>query len=1028
MNLTLDRISMYSHIMRPLSVTVGLSSIRLVIGILLIGIAVTTTAGELPSGKDPIKEEIRYAEGLKKMGLPDYAKIVLERIKDPSVAPRIKGMQVEALVAVGEFDKAKQIIAEARDQDSQEVWAMKLVYADGLYAWGKYPEARGVYNSFFEKYPDGPPPSLTDFFLNSSYRYAQMLMLMGDKKSGLEAYNKVLKVLPKMDAGKKHIRRQILSEMSELMIKLAEETSDKTKRQKYFKAIDEINNEILWVQDLWFGKAIVIMAHMKMIEDDIDGAQKLIDDYGAQLREIDKMLRKEEEETGEQLARLSPMAECRYLLGVIMQEEAEKLIAPEGDKGKIITLLVGKDLKGNKRSSGALQHFMNVFIRYPGTHWAPDAGIRAKKVEETLKGLGVEVEYKITEEQWEKVKQFQFQGAHALYNEQQFENAAESYIKVLNLFPEGETSVSALGELTRCYIELNNEFYVEMAMRYLAERFSRNTMLMPKAGDQLLAIAQMYGEHKMLEGEDAVYDLYFLHFTKHPRAPAMFFRFGELKFGIEDMESALGYYKQIEANYPNSPMYLPALNRIAGCYSKLGQYTNEIKTLGVYIAELEKKTKPGNELFSAKFRLGSAHRQLGPQHLQSAISRYSELIKLLRDGKEEYSAEDSESNRKVLEAAMYDRAHCYSMLTEPPDKVKEYKMAALRGFSELVEEFPKSSWAPAALSQIGTLWTVLDKPDEARKAFTKLKKDYRGSKEEQNALFMHGMNLLKLGMVKQAIEIFKEMFSEKGGEYSDAQILRAGNELFKAGKHEIALDAFNRVLASSKERIIREPSMLGKGQALIELEKYDEGAEILEQMLKNYSNSGYTVEVCFYLNRAYSELGMMESNEDKRFDLFNNAVKAMKRVRIFVKTDEKRAESDLRIGRTFELKAAAEEKFGSKKKALEYKNDAIAAYQVLMMTGNFSDQKVRPYIEDAFHECIPLLLETERWDDVVEDCDNYRELFQSGKYLLDVNKWRNETTIKKVMQHGPEQETEKEKEQEAAGGGSPGDNSGGGRQ
>ena len=280
--------------------------------------------------------------------------------------------RITSFISKVEFDEVKAIIAKEPNQDSQDTWAMKLALADGYYAGSMYPEAEDIYAGFFKRYEAGPPPALKRFYLDSSYKYAQMLVLIGDKKGAARAYRLGLKGKPE-----RHVERQLSSELAELLIKIGIETDKPEERKKHFAEANKICDKILWVKDLWFGKAVVMKAHMMMVDGKTDAALKLIADYKSQLKSIDEAL-KEQSVGGQDMTKLSPMAECRYVIGSMLQDEAEKLL--EGGKvAKATELLAGKE-----DLPGAIQHFVNVSIRYPTTLWAPDARRRASEVKRLL--------------------------------------------------------------------------------------------------------------------------------------------------------------------------------------------------------------------------------------------------------------------------------------------------------------------------------------------------------------------------------------------------------------------------------------------------------------------------------------------------------------------------------------------------------------------------------------------------------------------------------------------------------------------
>ncbi len=761
----------------------------------------------------------------------------------------------------------------------------------------------------------------------------------------------------------------------------------------------------MWEQDVWFGKGVVIMAHLKMMEGKIEDAMKLIDEHRSQLEDIDRALREESDKTGEDLTKLSPMAQCRYLIASILHDEAEKLFSADGagNRDKVVTLLAGqRDAKGG-RSGGALEHFLNVFIQYPNTSWAPDAGKRVTRIEEILKSYGAKIQTSVTDDQWNKVVGVQIQEARAQMAQGQQEKAIETYFNVVNLFPETETSVEALGEIVRCYVELGNsdtELYSTMVARYVAERFCQNAALSMKAGDQVIRIAELYGERKEEAKRESLYSLFFECFPGHALAPAMQFRFGETRFKDENYEGALHYFRNVAEAYPDHSLAVDAQYRIAACYGKLNDTTNEIAAIEKHIEILDKRGKGGTlTTIDAKYRLACAQRRMGAAGTALALQQFNAIIKVLSADPDPFrnaSQEDRQRASGVLEGCIYFKANMFLAMKEPADRVKDFRQAAIVALEDLLKRFPKSRFAPAALSQMATLLTMEEKPEEAANTLRRLQKEYPDSPEAKNALFMLGMNLLELNQKQQATRVFKEMFEGAGGagKYSDNQILVAANELLKTGEYEIALSAFERVIASSKERGLREPALVGKGRTLLELKRYEEGIKAVEAMFAEFKNSGFTIDASLCLSKAYGELGSAERDREKRIATFNKGVDGLNRANKFEKTPGGRARITYEIGRLLEHKARAEEQFGDKAKALEYKNNAIASYQSLILLADFTNPDVARQIIEADYYCIPLLLATDRPIDALENTEQHITRFPSSKYINEVRRWRNDARLK----------------------------------
>ena len=66
------------------------------------------------------------------------------------------------------------------------------------------------------------------------------------------------------------------------------------------------------------------------------------------------------------------------------------------------------------------------------------------------------------------------------------------------------------------------------------------------------------------------------------------------------------------------------------------------------------------------------------------------------------------------------------------------------------------------------------------------------------------------------------------------------------------------------------------------------------------------------------------------------------------------------------------------------------------------DPAVRKHIETAYHECLPLLLEMERWTDAFNDAEQYLSIFErTGRYVSDVRAYRTRARTKMMTAGSP---------------------------
>lgn len=996
-----------------------------------VGLPVLACAQQQGGARDPVLEqELRYYEALMKLRMPDYAELVLADIKKafPQAANDLKRFSIEPLLQQGKFDEVKAIIAREADQESEATWSMRLMLADYYYGFGRYPEALGVYEGFFKKYAGKPPEGIAVFYRESAYKYAQMLLFLKQEDAALKAYRDLL-----TQPLENHVKRQIQFEAAELMVRLGKAMPPKSEaRKKMLADARKACEDILWQQDLWFGRGIVLLAHIQVIEGEVEKAQKLITTYMPQLKQIDDALKAEGEAQGEDLSRLSPVAECRYLIGIMLHDEAKKLLDGENpskeDLDRARDLLIGTQGADGKGTNGAYQELLNVFVRFPGTSWAPDAAARVDEIEETLRkhALVRSIEAKITAEQRAEVARRQFQNARLLFNQQQFENAIEVYLNVLRQFPESvPDSVTAISELARCYIELSDpgdaatrihELHADTVTGYLAERFCRNPKAMTAAGDELRRIADLYAERKQEDKRRGVYDLFFTLYAEHAMAAPMLMSFAERSFQAEDWPTALGYYGRLAADYTNSPLSYDALNRIAQVYRKQGDATNEIATLTQYAARLEGRAKPGQELVTARFLLAQASRSLHQPNLRAedpeavkaanagvvqAANLYGSVLRMLEPAEiDKYQTSDDEKkrNQTVREGALFGRAYCMSVLTQPADKLADLKKQAILTYEEMLKSFPQSEFAPGVLMQIGTLWTTLGEADpestkKADEAFTRLSQQFPDSTEAKLALFQRAKILIELGYRSQGVTLLKQMFQDTA-RYTAAQMLTVGQELLKSKEYEMALQAFDVALAGAKDNdSVRMPAMLGRTDVLIAQDKVAEAVDLLDKFLQSFKRSALTIDANLKLSHAASALAVTLDDREARTKMFNKAVEAMKLVRQFRTEPGDLARTDNDIGRILLRKAEAERRLREDAREKEYTMQAVGHFVSVLDSGNPTIPEVVQHLEESYFLAIPLMIQLKEFGDAKEYAERYTTLFPSGRYLTDIRNWLNEASI-----------------------------------
>ena len=978
-----------------------------------------------------LDDELKYIDALQRMRMPDIAEEVIAearvRFSDaefPEAAPQLKVREIQGLLTQGKFEDVQKVVDAIADKNSAEYWALFLSMADFYYAYSQYAEADKRYTEFFKKV-EKPTPALVTFYRDSAYKYAQMLLVMQRDGDALAAYRHLFKIpLDEM------VLRQVQSDVAELLIKLAPAEQKKETREAMLKEADDLANKLLWKQDIWFGKAIVMKAHILLLRDNLKGAQEMVENYMPQLLIIHEALKKDDPDGSHGQLRMSPMPQCRYLLAVLLLNEAQAEIKKGGDanEDRIKDLLLGeRDPQGKRKQNGAMSHFVNVFIRFPESQWASEAGERSEVIRKLVKErYNANISTPVTDEQMKKVRQIQFASVQLLFRQNQFKEATERYLVVLNQFPEYQESVFGLGDLAISYIELSDkdpdaQLMADVVTGHLSERFSAKANLMRDAGDQLRRIGEHYGELKMEEKRRETYSTFFRDYPEHYAAGQLIMSFGEREFQANNYVGAGMYYQQIVDIYTNSPHYYDALSRLAQIQREEGNNAGEVEALEFYIKKLTEREKPSHALIVGKFRLASAQREYAnvlmkgsatndiaeasEQELQAAkasaatwltkaIAGLDDVVKCLTDSPDSYqvNGDEKKTNDQVKERSTFMRAVCLAQMPYPVDKVPAFRKDAIAAFESYVKLYPKGEYAPRALLQVGTLYTILQDANGAQMMLEKLTKDYPSSDEAKNSVPMLAASLIEMGLRAEGVAKYRQMFAVQGT-YTDGQFMAAAKALEDAKEYDMALQAYDKVMSLTKEQGATAAAKLGRARTLAAQKRYSDARKLLVEFNKEYPKLLVMVDANLLLVDVASEEGALEKDDKERTFLFNTAVDALRMARRYLPEAEKQKEIDLKTGEVLVRQMEAEKKFGSAARVTESRGNAIVTFNNIVDTTDPGNVKLATVLEKAYFYSLPLMLEHKAYEHVVENAEAYLRVFPAGRYRTDVQNWLNQAKI-----------------------------------
>ena len=897
-----------------------------------------------------VDQEFEFARALIPLGFADYSDKVVQNVLrlHPELKDRATVIQAEILVSKRKFAEAEEMV-KSMDAASPKAQAISLAIAKGYYLIGEQDKARGIYDAFFKQY-EGRLPTDTDlltFYREAAFQFGQMLEMAGDLAGAVAAYDKYLQTKPDPN-----VVRALMAKQAEAHVKLAEQLSG-AEQEQHLAAAEKLSVELQWKGlDIWFGQSLITVAHAHLIRGKPADAQKFLTQNMDILKEIDTYIR-----DNDMSMSMSPMAGARFLLGELYQKDAEAL-AGGGKKDEAVQAY-GK----------AITEFINVFAQYSDSDWGPKAGLRAQEIKKILvEQYGKQVKWNMDEKAVAQVSEASFRLADNLYLQKKYPDAIGEYTKILRQYPEGEPSQKALANLLDCYIQSNDALMIKATAEYIGERFGGKDI----PAMALLAAGKTYFDRKDEAMYTYMYETYLKHFPKHDRAAAILFTLAGLRKGAGDEAGAAKYYERIVENYPKDQYYPKALSAMAWGYFLATNYEGAVKGFQLFLPAAQ----PNPDKVQAQFALAECYRMLG--RWPEALAEYEKIIGWLvpKDNPYATSTADAKKNADILEKAVFQRAFSYSRMGGSPDEIKAAREKGIRGYDQFIASFPNSTLASKALDAKGRMQLEIGQFDAATKTFDDLAAKYPTTDEGRNALFSLIRSAVEVKQFEQALAAFEKMYGQRD-KFTPDEFARIGQLMLDGGQYAQAVEAFQYVtvkvpeagLDPKDERALMERALFGLGRAAFEQGRFAEASKAMDDLMTRYPKSGTFYEAKFIQARANKELGKLPEAIAALGDIMKYA-----------------EDTVLRNRTTYELAQIQKQKGD--------KADALASYLRVALLADPKNPALTELVEKSLMESIDLGMEMERYQDVLDSCEQYMQAFPQGSRIEDARRLRNEARMK----------------------------------
>lgn len=999
-----------------------------------------------PEIKEKMDAEVEYIRALMNANMPDIAEPVIEAAKKqwPTLGPKLRVIERQGDLLVGKFDEVNKEIAKIdKKKNPSEFWALKLSVAEAYYSRGMMKECREIFKQFFTEVQN-PGPELADFYVESAFKWAQMLIADVNFDEAVKVYGGLLKqkmsderwcaiALEDVD-----LLLRLASKINTEELKDAKQKAAQEKQKKaYLDEATKIVDNLLWKEELVlvFGRAISLKAHIELLRGNLEAAQELVNDYMPQLRKIHDTLIEQDPDGTEGYVRMSPMPECRYLLARVMWEAVQKEVSQKKPNEDVIKDSLFGARKGGKRNgAGAFNHAINVFVKFPESTWAASAGELSEKISKFVKDrYNKEIKTNVTKAQMKKVRMMQFANAFQTYKSGDYAKAVKNYSDILVQFPETEEAVNAVANLADSYLQLSttgkdakdkeyNRWCADAVEGYLVERFSGiNPLYVRGAGDEVLRLAAREHENNQLARAQRLYDGFFEFYPTHYQAAQKLNGMAFDAVGKKDWEKAGHYFSIIANNYTNSTYYTGALYQLSVCKGKAGDEAGQIEWLDKFAATTTKpaekipsllglanmRQKAGFKLFTDAantndVEAAAAMRTQAAKNVLLAIKNFKQVSAEVEKAQNNslVTAEQKKKFAENREIAMYLEGDSWQRMQFPEDKIKMFRERAVAAFEEYLKVNPKGQYAPYVLVKIGTIWTAEKEMEKSQAAFKRLQENYPESDEAKNSVPRLAKTLIEMGLKNEGVAQYKQMLETTGGKYTAGQFLAAGDALIEARSWDTALEAYQKAMqltkGDAKQQSILTRATLGVAKTHYGAEHFAEAHAALDAFIgdEKFSKTALVVDAYDMLIEVASEEGRKEKDDDLRMKFFNAAVGAIKKVRNYRPNKEDQDLLDLQSGDVLVRKMEAELAMNKKEQAAETRARAAASFQAFLMAHEPNEEhpaaKMSPTeltnLERAYSTVMPLMaaMGKDMVENVLKYGEAYMELFPEGKHKTDV--------------------------------------------
>ena len=197
--------------------------------------------------------------------------------------------------------------------------------------------------------------------------------------------------------------------------------------------------------------------------------------------------------------------------------------------------------------------------------------------------------------------------------------------------------------------------------------------------------------------------------------------------------------------------------------------------------------------------------------------------------------------------ALFKAGDAYYRIGKFPEAVERY--------GRFAKEFPVDENRPKALYQMGLALAESGNSAEAMKIFERVERRYPGTPIAEKAAVRYADMLQAAADWEGALKKYREIGSTYAKDAAALGLHQSGLMLYRLGRYEEALAAFDRVLAKYPKVRYAAQAVYMRGFCLYLLGRTEEAEKTCLSYVEKYPRSEWTPEVLFWLAEQYYNQG-----------------------------------------------------------------------------------------------------------------------------------------------------------------------------